>query len=93
MWKIDYKTIELVHFTHKFENLTLDWELVIKFEAIDELVFNEDRLSEYIHDWIYCEGAHIWLVGGWFRENDVECHYTIDTDENNTDVSIEWKKN
>ena len=93
MWKLDYKTIELVHFTYKFENLALDWELVIKFEAVGELTLNEDRLSEYIHDWIYCEGAHIWLVNGWFGENNIECHYTIFIDENNTDVSIEWNKN
>ena len=93
MWNIDYKTIELVQFTHKFENLTLDWELVIKFEAIGELTLYEERLSEYIHDWIYCEGAHIWLVNGWFGENDVECQYTIYTDENNTDVSVEWNNN
>lgn len=90
---IDWVNAELVHFTHKFENLTLDWELVIKFEATGELTLYEERLSEYIHDWIYCEGAHIWLVSGWFGENDVECHYTIYTDENNTDVSIEWNKN
>lgn len=87
---IDWNNIELVHFTHKFENLTLDWELGVKFEAVDDLVFNKDRLSEYIYDWIYCEGAHIWLVNGWFGENDVECHYTIYTDESNTDVSVEW---
>ena len=93
MWNIDYKTIELVQFTHKFEDLTLEWELVIKFEAVGELTLNEDRLSEYIHDWIYCEGAHIWLVNGWFGENNIECHYTIFIDENNTDVSIEWNKN
>lgn len=93
MWKLDYKTIELVHFMDKFENLALDWELVIKFEATDDLTLYEDRLSEYIHDWIYCEGAHIWLVNGWFGENNVECHYTIYTDESNTDVSIEWNKN
>lgn len=93
MQNINYKTIELVQFTHKFENLTLDWELVIKFEAVGELTLNEDRLSEYIHDWIYCEGAHVWLVNGWFGENDVECHYAIYTDENNTDVSVEWNSN
>lgn len=29
--------------------------------------------------------------GGWFGENDVECHYTIYTDESNTYVSVEWK--
>lgn len=90
---IDWVNAELVHFTHKFENLTLDWELVIKFEATGELTLYEERLSEYIHDWIYCEGAHIWLVNGWFGENDVECHYTIYTDESNTDVSVEWNNN
>lgn len=69
---IDWVNAELVQFTHKFEDLTLDWELVIKFEAVGELTLNEDRLSEYIHDWIYCEGAHVWLVNGWFGENNVE---------------------
>lgn len=37
LWKIDYKTIELVQFTHKFEDLTLDFEITIKFEAQEEL--------------------------------------------------------
>ncbi len=90
---IDWVNAELVEFTHKFKDLTLDWELVIKFDAVGELTLYEDRLSEYIHDWIYCEGAHIWLVNGWFGENNIGCHYTIFTDENNTDVSIEWNKN
>ena len=88
---IDWVNAELVQFTHKFEDLTLDWELVIKFEAVGELTLNEERLSEYIHDWMYCEGAHIWLVSGWFGENDVECFHTIYADESNTDVSVEWK--
>lgn len=90
MWKIDYKTIELVHFTHKFEDLTLDFELVIKFEATEELKLYYERLLDYVHDWMYCEGAHIWLVSGWFGENNVECFHTIYADESNTDVSVEW---
>lgn len=89
-WKIDYKTIELVQFTHKFEDLTLDFELVIKFEAKEELTIHHERLLDYVHDWMYCEGAHIWLVSGWFGENDVECFHTIYADEINTDVSVEW---
>lgn len=92
MWKIDYKTIELVHFTHKFENLTLDFELTIKFEALEELTMYDERLLEYIHDWIYCEGSYIWLVSRWFGENDVECFHTIYADETNTDVHVDWKK-
>lgn len=91
MWKIDYKTIELVHFTHKFEDLTLDFELVIKFEATEELKLYYERLLDYVHDWMYCEGAHIWLVSGWFGENDVEAFHTIYADESNTDVSVEWR--
>lgn len=90
MWKIDHKTIELVQFTHKFEDLTLDFEIIIKFEALEELTMYDERLLEYIHDWMYCEGAHIWLVSGWFGENDVECFHTIYADESNTDVSVEW---
>lgn len=87
---IDYKTIELVQFTHNFEDLTLDFELTMKFEANEELTMYDERLMEYIHDWMYCEGAHIWLLSGWFGENDMECHYTIYADESNTDISVEW---
>lgn len=90
---VDLDNVELLQFTHKFEDLTVDWELTIKFEALCELTLHEDRFLDYIHDWIYSEGAHIWLVNGWFGENDIECYYTIYTDESNTDVSIEWKKN
>ena len=90
MRKIDYKTIELVQFTHNFEDLTLDFELTMKFEANEELTMYDERLMEYIHDWMYCEGAHIWLLSGWFGENDMECHYTIYADESNTDISVEW---
>ena len=42
MWKIDYKTIELVQFTHKFEDLTLDFEITIKFEALEELIMYDE---------------------------------------------------
>lgn len=90
LWKIDYKTIELVQFTHKFEYLTLDFELAINFEALEELTMYDEGLIEYIHDWIYCEGAYIWLVSGWFGENDVEAFHTIYADKSNTDVSVEW---
>lgn len=87
---VDWSNVELVHFTHKFEDLMLDFELVMKFEALEELTMYDERLLEYIHDWMYCEGAYIWLVSGWFGENDVECFHTIYADESNTDVSVEW---
>lgn len=90
IWKIDYKTIELVEFKHKFEDLTLDFEIVMKFEARDKLTIHHERLLDYVHDWIYCEGAHIWLFSGWFGENNIEVFHTIYADESNTDVSVGW---
>lgn len=87
---VDLDNVELLQFTHKFEDLTVDWELTIKFEALCELTLHEDRFLDYVHDWMYCEGAHIWLVSGWFGENNAECFHTIYADESNTDVSVEW---
>lgn len=90
---VDWSNVELVQFTHKFENLTLDFEIVLKFEGLKELTLHEERLQDYIYDWMYCEGAHIWLVDGWFGQNNVECYHFIYADESNTDISIEWKTN
>lgn len=94
--QIDYDSIELVDFKHSWDGSELDFTVVIGLKEKDDngedLQFNEEQLHDYVHDWMYFEGAHIWLIDPWWGVGDVECYYTVETNLKNTAVTIELIK-
>lgn len=86
---VDIASAKVTLFQHSWINQELQFTFRISFYANDDsnVKVREDKLQQYVLEWMREEGAYITLdVDEWWGEDGLSCSFRIEVDESDVDV-------
>lgn len=86
---VDVASAKVTLFQHSWKNQELEFTFRILFHAHDDdsVKLREDKLQQYILEWMSEEEAYITLdEDEWWGENGLYCSFRIEVDESDIDV-------